>query len=460
MNRKTNILLIHSDQHRYDCLSCHGHPQVKTPNLDRLAAEGTDFSLAFTPSPICSPARASLLTGRWPVNHGCLSIPGTEQYRPADSRYPTFSMELKKAGYNLAYIGKYHGETQQPPEEIGFDEFIPENEYFTWRREQGIPERELKNGWFGETDHFAKPSQTRLSWGCDLLQDRLKDYSSQESPFFLRWDPSEPHLPNVVPEPYASLYPPESIAPWGSFNDPLEGKPVIQKQQKQTWEIDSWTWHDWAPIVSRYLGEITLLDECIGRILNRLDELGLSEDTMVIYTTDHGDMCGAHGQIDKHFVMYDDVVRVPLIIRYPGRFPAGKVSDSFVSHEIDVARTIIEAAGLSVPSSFEGESLFSVALGNSRRQEILSMYHGSQFSSFTQRMIRTKRWKYIWNACAEDELYDLETDPHEINNRTDDDKCSTVLAHMRKRLVNQMENIEDIMLNQWTRKQLEKGYSL
>ncbi len=125
------------------------------------------------------------------------------------------------------------------------------------------------------------------------------------------WSPSEPHLPNVIPEPYASLYPPAQVPPWPSFSDPLAGKPYIQRQQRVNWGVEGWTWDQWAPTVARYLGEITLLDAQVGRLLAQLDALGLADDTVVIYTSDHGDLCGGHGMVDKHYVMYDDVMRVP-----------------------------------------------------------------------------------------------------------------------------------------------------
>ncbi|MCP4454594.1 MAG: sulfatase-like hydrolase/transferase, partial [Planctomycetes bacterium] len=127
------------------------------------------------------------------------------------------------------------------------------------------------------------------------------------------------------------------VRPRPSFPDPLDHKPYIQAQQRRTWKVDEWTWEQWAPVVGRYLGDISLLDAQIGRILSALDALKLADNTLVMYTTDHGDMCGGHGMIDKHFIMYDDVVRVPLIMRWPGRIAPGSRCEAFVSHEIDLA---------------------------------------------------------------------------------------------------------------------------
>ena len=179
----------------------------------------------------------------------------------------------------------------------------------------------------------------------------------------MRWDPEEPHLPSIAPEPFASLVEPDDVPPWPSFPDPLAGKPTIQRQQLRSWGIDGWPWERWAPVVARYLGVVALIDHQVGRILAALDELGLAERTLVVYTSDHGDLCGAHGMIDKHYVMYDDVVRVPLILRWPGRLPPGSTVDAFVTAALDLATTFCVAAGIEPPPTFAGHDLLALANG-------------------------------------------------------------------------------------------------
>ncbi|MCX7669980.1 MAG: sulfatase-like hydrolase/transferase, partial [Anaerolineae bacterium] len=278
-------------------------------------------------------------------------------------------------------------------------------------------------------------------------------------PFFLRWDTDEPHLPNVVPEPYASMYRPADIPPWPSFGDPLRGKPYIQRQQLRSWGIEGWSWERWAPIVARYLGEISLLDAQIGRLLEALDALGVAENTLVVYTTDHGDLCGAHGMADKHYVMYDDVARVPLILRWPAGLPAGRVCDAFVSAGIDLAATFCDAAAAPRPATFVGQSLLPLARGDATgaRPDIFCMYFGNQFGLYSQRMVRDRRWKYVWNLTAEDELYDLATDPGEVVNRATDPAAAAELGRLRQRLLAWLEETHDPLLNGWTRRQLAEG---
>jgi arylsulfatase A-like enzyme len=256
------------------------------------------------------------------------------------------------------------------------------------------------------------------------------------------------------------MYP--NVPPWAGFPDPLTNKPYIQSQQRRTWELDDWTWDDWAPVVRRYLGEISLLDSQIGRILEKLDQFGLAENTLVIYASDHGDLCGNHGMIDKHFIMYDDVVRVPLILRWPGKIKPGTICDEFVVHSLDLAATICEVAETPIPATFQGESLVKLFSGNSRlnREDVLGMYHGNQFGLYSQRMLRNREWKYVWNATAEDELYHLQRDPGELHNLAQAPDCQPILAEMRQRLVGWMEKIHDPLLNPWTKNQLLRNLKI
>ena len=459
MTQRPNFLLIHSDQHRWDCLGVNGHSLVQTPHLDSLAAQGVNFTRAFCPVPVCTPARNSLLFGVWPTQHGAIANPDTEAGRPARHGLPCWSELLAGAGYRLGCVGKWGIRTDKGPDAFGFDTYVPESEYAAWRAAQCLPPRPTANGYFGETDAAITAEQSRLAWGVAQTMDLMTRYAQLDAPWFLRWDPSEPHLPNVVPEPYASLYAPADIAPWPGFADPLLGKPYAQAQQRRHWNLEHWTWErDWAPIVARYLGEITLLDAQIGRLLAHLEVLGLAENTVVIYTTDHGDMCGSHGMIDKHMVMYDDVLRVPLVVRWPGQ-PARGECDAFVTNALDLAATFCDDAGVSVPETFAGRSLLSLLseTGTSTRDCVFAMYHGSQFGLYSQRMVRDARWKYVWNATGEDELYDLERDPGEIINLATVSEAQADLSRLRQRLVAWMEEQRDPLCNAWTKPTLLAG---
>lgn len=452
-----NILLIHADQHRADCLGVNGHPFLQTPNLDRLAADGANFTRAYTPIPLCTPARTSLLTGQWPMQHGVIANHGTEGERSLAEGIPTFSKSLREGGYFLGYTGKWGVDPKRDPTHFGFHIYLSEKEYAKQRQAMGLPPRPHTNRWFGETDPHIAPEQSQLAWGADMTIQLLQHVARQAQPFFLRWDPSEPHLPNIVPEPYAGMYPPATIPPWPNFADKLDGKPYIHRQQRRTWGIDEWTWEEWAPIVGRYLGEITLLDHQIGRVLATLDELGLAENTLVIYSADHGDLCGSHGMIDKHYVMYEELVRVPLIVRWPGHIAAGQTVSEFVTSELDLAATICDSAGIARPATFAGQSLLPLLLAHKStapawhsRESIFVTYHGNQFGLYSQRMVRDARWKYVWNATAEDELYDMTNDPGELQNLAAESRWQDERRRLRGQVCKWMKATDDRLLNQWT----------
>lgn len=458
VKNKPNILLIYADQHRFDCVGANGHPFLRTPNLDRLAADGMNFVHAYCPIPLCMPARNSLLYGQWSIQHGVICNDGYEVPFPPDPGLPTFVTQLRQAGYFVGHIGKWHVHPSRGPLEYGFHEDVPEGVYAQWRLKRGGGPPPATDDWFGGVDP-AEPALSRPAWGAEAVIHMLSRCATDGCPFFIAWDLSEPHLPNYVPEPYCSLYPPDTIPPWPSFPDPLVGKPYIQAQQRRSWRVENKGWSEWARLVSAYLGAITLVDAQLGRVLEALEAMWLAENTLVVYTADHGDLCGAHGMMDKHNVMYDDVVRVPLIVRWPGHIAPGSRCSAFVSNGLDLAATFCDVAGVPIPSTFAGQSLVPLFEGASTngRSDILSMYHGNQFGLFSQRMVRDYRWKYVWNPTAEDELYDLENDPGELVNRATDPAYRHELARLRLRLVEWMEAIADPLLSPWTRVQLIEG---
>ncbi|MBI5723085.1 MAG: sulfatase-like hydrolase/transferase [Planctomycetes bacterium] len=456
---RPNILMIYSDQHRYDCVGANGHPLLQTPSMNRLAAEGANFTHAFTPIPICVPARCSILTGQWPTKHGVIFNFDGETFRPLDPAIPTFSAAIQARGYRTVHIGRWHVDRRRTPIEFGFHDYVPDWRYGKWREARGLKPCPHNQGWRGQTDPFVRPEESSLGWGADQVIRWIELCLQETDPFFIRWHMAEPHLPCRPAEPFASMYPPERIAPWPGFADTLEGKPRIQRQMRATWGVEGMGWEEWAPIVSRYLGVVSQLDSQIGRVLDALKRLGLCEKTLVVYSSDHGDMCGSHGMVDKHYIMYDDVVRVPLIMRWAGVLPAGRTVTDFTSNAIDLPSTFCDAAGAATPQSFQGTSLLGAAAGTGAtgREDIFASYHGNQFGSYSQRMVRDRRYKYVWNATALDEFYDLEEDPGEIINRISAPDCRAEIARLRKRLVAWMEATGDTLLNSMTRTQLEEG---
>jgi len=230
---------------------------------------------------------------------------------------------------------------------------------------------------------------------------------------------------------------------------------------RASWGVEQWSWSHWAKGTANYLGMVSLIDSQVGRILDCLERNSITGETLVIYCTDHGDMNGSHGMFDKHCVMYDDIMRVPLLMRWPGVIPAGVRPTGFVSSMLDLAATMVTTAGAPLPASFAGQNLVPLARGEiPGRADIFATYHGNQFGAFTQRMVRDAWWKYIWNATDVDELYDLQNDPGEVTNRAADPECAGELARLRRRLLDWMAETRDPLNNPWIRDQLSAGRKL
>lgn len=456
-SKKPNILLIVADQLRYDCIGYSRKYPVKTPNIDKLAAQGAWFENAYTPIPLCCPARQALLNGRRPEAFGAhwnyditMKIPALNP-----SEY-TWTKELKDFGYSMSYIGKWHVNPNHMPTDFGFDYYFGEKGYEVFHKEN-YPEVSYSNRWLGETDPIPL-EESRTHYLANLAIKKIEEYEKNEKPWHIRLDFPEPHLPCRPAEPFAAMYSPQDIPQWEGFREKFEGKPYIQKQQLLTWDLENYTWEDWAPIVARYYGIISQMDDAIGRVLGKLDELSLSKNTIVIFTADHGDMCGSHGMLDKHYVMYEDIVKVPFIVRWPDKIPYGKVFKEYVSNCLDIAPTVLELLGLPIKDFFHGRSIVPLLKGeivNDWRKEIVSTYNGQQFGLYNQRMILSGQWKYIWNPTDIDELYNLEEDPGELCNLIADESNLFIVAELRKRLYDVLLRDGDkLVMSPWMRNQL------
>ncbi|WP_274361970.1 sulfatase-like hydrolase/transferase [Paenibacillus thermotolerans] len=461
-----NLLIITADQLRYDCIGASGFHPVHTPNLDALSKEGVTFSSAYSHFPVCCPARQSLLNGRRPEAFGALwnfngALP-TGSLQPSDF---TWTRTLAENGYDLAYLGKWGVHPQLDATAFGFDQVIGEERYREFRK-QRYPHVAYTSGFFGEPNPIpVEDSSTH--WFAGQASEQLRRLQSGGRPWHMALHFSEPHLPCRPSGKFATMYDPASIREWPSFRETFAGKPYIQRQQLYNWGIESLSWEDWSPVVARYFGIISQLDEAIGIVLRTLEETGAAEHTIVVFTADHGDMCGSHRMMDKHYVLYDDVVRVPLIVRLPGFGAAGARNDEFVYSLLDMAPTVLELLGLEgpAPGYFHGASFAPLLTGgrNSQppRNAVVSAYNGQQFGLYTQRMIRTRRWKYIWNTTDVDELYDLERDPAELMNVAADERCSATLRELRLSLYERLQADGDpLVANEWMRRQLTEERKL
>ncbi|MFC5650241.1 sulfatase-like hydrolase/transferase [Paenibacillus solisilvae] len=462
-----NVLLITADQLRYDCVGSSGRYPVQTPNLDLLAGQSTIFHHAYSHIPVCSPARQSLLNGRRAETFGALwnyhAFLPVAALQPEDYAWPK---TLAQNGYRSVFLGKWGVNPLHDPTAFGYDAYVGEAEYRSFMADR-YPNVSYTNGFFGETNPVPV-EDSATHWFADRAIEAIgRLQAADNGPWHAALHFSEPHLPCRPSGSFAEMYDPASIKEWEGFRETFEGKPYIQKQQLVSWGIEQFTWEDWAPIVARYYGIISQLDEAIGKVLTALEQMGAAEDTIVIFTADHGDMCGSHRMMDKHYILYDDVVRVPLMFRLPGKLSAGKACHQFVYNMLDFAPTLLELLELSEfdPGSLQGRSLVPLLTGIAEdsqwRESVVASYNGQQFGLYTQRMIRTADWKYIWNLTDTDELYQLRADSGELTNEINNPAHRGVVTELRTKLYEQLSMDSDpVVSNEWTRHQLLHGAKL
>lgn len=443
---KPNILIIQCDQQRYDCLGYTGNRIVSTPNIDALAESGIQFRNAYTPIPTSCPARQCLLSGLWPEQHG-----GLWNY---DITLPlllfdkdTWTEKLHEKGYSLGYVGKWHVHPKKTPIDFGFDDYVYVKDYQAWLKEQNkalVKVPNIKdNIMMGGYSNLNKEDAS-IHWFAKKAIELIKKYESEGKPWHIRLDYVEPHLPSFPVKEYYDLYKDKSIPAWENFSEDFKCKPYIQRQQVFNWGIEDYTWGQWEKYMRSYYAVITQLDDAIGYIIRELIDMGIIDNTMIIYTADHGDAAGSHRMLDKHYVMYEEEVHVPLIIRWDSVVKSGTYSDNFVVHALDLAATISDI--LDLGHSTQGLSLYPILKGENPknwRRYAFSNYNGQQFGLFVQRMIRDERYKYIWNPTDIDEFYDMLNDPFEKHNAINDEQYKDVIMRLRKDLYFDLINRND-----------------
>ncbi|PSL06847.1 arylsulfatase A-like enzyme [Haloactinopolyspora alba] len=459
MNRSPNMLFLMTDQHRVDTLGCYGNPHVASPNLDALAAGGTRFDACFTPSAICTPARASLLTGVLPFRHRLLAnyernVGYSEEL---SDEFVPFSRRLRDAGYNVGIEGKWHVGKRRGPGEFGFDGLhlpgwhnpVSHPDYLTWLKDNDLPQPVVDDGVRGTFPNgepgnllagvlHQPPEATFEHYLTDRTIERLEQYAldrhRDERPFFMATHFYGPHLPYLLPREYLEMYSPDVVELPASLAETFENKPPVQRRYSEHWTHDTLSEDTWRWLVAAYWGYVSLIDDQVGRLIEALQRLDLWDTTAVAFTADHGEFTGAHRLHDKGPAMYDDIYRIPGLLRVPGA-PGGTSTTSFVNL-VDFTATILDLAGIEPDPEADGRSLVPFAMGEEPadwRTEMTAEFHGHHFP-YPQRMLRTERFKLVVNPESVNELYDLGADPDELCNRYEDPGLRDVRADLLQRL--------------------------
>jgi len=438
IERPPNIIFVLTDDQRFDELGF-VNPVLNTPNIDRLARDGVHFSNAFVTTSLCSPSRASILTGMMMHNHGVV-----DNNKPIRTDLELFPVRLKKSGYTTAFIGKWH---------MGGEDFAPRPEFDHWISFPG-------QGNYYPTDMFGRPSLLNVDgevvpqegYITDELTDYALDWLDQQDknrPFFLYLSHKAVHAHFQPAERHKNEYKDAEIQIGKVNQEALTDAPMWVQNQRNSWHGADFPYHDELPLTEfkrEYHRALSAVDDSIGRLLAWLESTGQIENTIVVLMGDNGFLFGEHGLIDKRNA-YEESMRVPLLAYSPNRFPRGREVKEMVAN-IDIAPTFLSLAGLELPEHYEGMDWAPLARGEKpaewRDHLIYEYYWEFNYPQTpTTFAIRTPNYKYIqyhgvWDT---DELFDLAEDPHEHHNLIDDPDLVEVKARMRRQLFDSLRDV-------------------
>ena len=483
MAKRKNVLLILSDQQRPDTIGAYrqvGMPGYglshqadicRTPHIDQLAREGLTMRNAFTCSAICAPSRASVMTGLFPHRHGVI-----DNFTDICEGTPLLSQLMTDAGYYCGYAGKWHVSPGKTPEDCGFHgkafmgygfpgsrvfpslkfDQPPDNQpnyYEEYLKEKGFSNIDVSHGFLGANPalqiqemyckHEGPVESTIEYFVAQEAIHQLDEAVSSEKPFFIWANFWGPHSPSIVPEPYFSMYDPKDIPEHPSYRETFEDKPYGYYLSEKMWGNGPYGWEGMADISAKYFGHCTFIDDMVGMIVDRLKELGLYDDTVIIYGADHGDCLGAHKLIEKGCFAFQEIYRVPMIIK-PAEGKPGRYDDRMVYlHEL--MPTILDIGGVNLPKPVDGNSLLPIIEGDKKmmgHQEIYGEFH-DHFYHTRQRMVTDGKYWFTFNESERGELYDLTNDPWQLKNRCYDPAYQDIKKDLMDKLGNWMNETGD-----------------
>ena len=420
-SRRPNVVLLYTDQQRWDALGCAGNDLIHTPNLDALAAEGAVFTHTYCNSPVCMPSRQSMLSGQYPSSVGC-TCNGVEM--PEDVL--TVQDVLGRAGYHTANIGKLHflNHSDRDHREVhpayGFDELLISDEpgcyddaYIKWVAEKAPDEVEncrCTSPPAVKRDRIEKhPRATHQPYVFEGPEDlthtafvaeetaRYIRERAGHGPFFVIGGFYAPHAPLNPPQKFVDMY------------DPAELPPPAKKEGEGPFDL---TTEEWQRVKAFYYALVSHIDDQVGRVVEALEETGQWDDTIIVFTSDHGENLGDHGLIAKGMPAYDSCARVPLIVSYPNGFD-GVGSREELIEGVDIVPTLLDYCGLQIPPIMQGRSFRPLLEGRDYEARTSAFIEHKFPFQAAQKSIRTDRYKYYVDARDNELLFDLKADPNE-----------------------------------------------
>lgn len=425
-----NVLFLMADQHRQDITGCYGHPIVQTPHIDRLASQGVRFDNAFCPSPLCGPSRASAITGTYPHTNGNITHPNArhrsgKRYAPQLTPGVTSLVaDFRDQGYQThaaGYIGVLcdMGEQKITARDLGFDS------------QGAYPYESMVGKEISRRYHFAnalaemwEPSYFNVEGApfpydeadmCDSIvaADAIDFLAHRDTdrPFYLYCGFRAPHPPWCAPARFHAMYSPDNIGALPDYTVEHRNKPRRLMERFAYFDIKYYSEEMVRRSIAAYYGFVTYMDDCVGRVLAALDAQGLRDDTLIVYTADHGENLYRHGLCEKH-CFFEGSIKIPLIFSLPGMLPEGVTTEAMAS-SIDILPTVQALCGLETPAFVEGCDLRPTFTGETVREHVFAEYYHSLDPC---RMVRDTRYKYIHTEEDICELYDLQRDPMERDN--------------------------------------------
>ena len=482
---RPNILLITSDQQHWNTLGCL-NSEIETPNLDRLAEQGTLYNRAYVPNPTCTPTRASIVTGMYPSQHGAYSL-GTKLLEDVH----TVGEDFSDAGYRTALVGKAHFQPLREGQGYSSLESYPIMQDLDFWREfhgpfYGFEHVELarnhadeahvgqhyaiwmeENGCANWRDYFRPPTGNNKTqrhkwlipeeyhydrWIAERSNALMTEYSEAGEPFFLWASFFDPHPAYLVPEPWDAMYDPSELTvPEAAPGEHDANPPHFQMTQERKPDFSAWresgqgihgmrshlfNREAMAKNIAVYYAMVTLMDKYIGVILDRLEELGLAENTLVLFTSDHGHFYGQHGLIAKGPFHYEDLIKVPYIVRMPGRVPAGSRSEALQTL-VDLAPSFLNVCDIDVPTTMTGADQSRVWFGeaDSARDHVVVENRHEPTTIHVKTYVDARYKVTVYYNQPYGELFDLETDPGEVRNLWNDPSYSALKGEMVQKLL-------------------------
>lgn len=446
-----NVLFIGVDQMRADVVGPGKTVPALTPRLDALFEESAYFTRAYSSCPLCTPARASMLTGDYAFRHGmgtnCDMYHALAKELAAPERL--LHHELLAAGYRCGFVGKWHVGVEKGPGAYGF-EGMDLSGYGNVTRTEGFRAYLAREG----LDYTVEPT---LFFNADnqtmgagrwkgpvastpahyLVEETialLSRFADGGAPFFATVQFWDPHAPHLVTDEFYGLTDRPSLRPWANFADDLAGKPRrVKRERDDFYRRHPRTEAEVVEYIGLYCDHLAMLDQEIGRLLDFLDESGLAEDTLLVFTSDHGDMTGAHGGLIDKGLLYEEAIKIPLLLRHGDIAPGPRAA---LATNMDIMPTVLAALGVS-HGPRDGADLTPALADPSAaiRAHLLLEFHGLRFLCSQRALISQDELKFIFSPGDHDELYDLAADPFEMRNLWEDPAAADRLAAMREAMI-------------------------